>query len=156
MRRHRDQRRAQLVSLDADRLADAVAVPANAPHDGNVIEALCQDAQVMPAARCYGSRQLRAEERLLSRAIWAGVSQLSLTEGVAGRDLQDKRGDPVDFAEQQQRQCAQKVNFRSRKVLASVDGRQQQTTCAKGSCQRQGASADPQQLPVSTKVLDAT
>ena len=38
--------------------------------------------------------------------------------------------------------------------MASVDGRQQQTTCAKGgSCKQQGASADLNQLPVITKVL---
>ena len=44
--------------------------------------------------------------------------------------------------------------YPGQEVLASIDGRQQQTTCAEGgSCKRQGASADLNQLPVSTKAL---
>ncbi len=40
VRRHRYQRRVQLVSLDADGVAYAVAVAAGARHDGHMVQAL--------------------------------------------------------------------------------------------------------------------
>ena len=40
VRRHGDQRRAQLVRLDADGVADAVAVAAGAAHYANMVQAL--------------------------------------------------------------------------------------------------------------------
>ena len=44
VRRHGDQRRAQLVRLDADGVADAVAVAAAAAHYADMVQALHVEA----------------------------------------------------------------------------------------------------------------